>query len=410
MNLNKKLNFLFIARDKYPPFRVDISVLFGKEFVQRGHKIDFLLQSDKEITTFSNVKWMNSRVFLGPTNNGNSIISRLHKYLLSLINDLRMFYLIKSSNYDFVQVKDKFIIAILALIIAKAFKKKFFFWLSYPFPESDIYEYRTGTARYPKLYYIRGILIKFLLYYIILPFSDHVFVQSDRMKLDVESHGISPHKISPVPMGVDVDDYSFPIGIDQNSDNNYIITYIGEMEKIRRIDFLLDVFKIVNDRIPNTCLYMIGGSSESTDLDFLKLYAKKLNISKSTLFTGMLPRNEALKFVFKSTVCLSPIYPNPIYIPSSPTKIVEYMLAEKPVVANDIPEQLKIIKESRAGLCVKYSKNLFAEAIVLLLSNPDLCETMGKRGKKYVLENREYSIIADSLEKTYYNLIYPHYN
>ena len=51
MNLNTqtKLKILFITSDKYPPYRVDVSVLFGKEIVGRGHIIDGIFQSEEPL-------------------------------------------------------------------------------------------------------------------------------------------------------------------------------------------------------------------------------------------------------------------------------------------------------------------------------------------------------------------------
>ena len=46
----------------------------------------------------------------------------------------------------------------------------------------------------------------FLLYNLIIPFSDHVFVQSDQMKTSFVSKGFNHKKITPVPMGVDIED------------------------------------------------------------------------------------------------------------------------------------------------------------------------------------------------------------
>jgi hypothetical protein len=48
----KKLKFLFISSDKFPPFRPDVAVLFVKELSRRGHQIDFLLQAEADNNLF----------------------------------------------------------------------------------------------------------------------------------------------------------------------------------------------------------------------------------------------------------------------------------------------------------------------------------------------------------------------
>jgi glycosyltransferase involved in cell wall biosynthesis len=406
-NNNKRIKMLFISSDKYPPFRVDVAVLFGKELCNRGHQIDYLLQSEANCSVFKVENWMGSRAFVGPTNNGASILHRFFKHILNFLNDLRMFKLIASERYNVVQVKDKFLSAIVAMFLAKLKKTTFTFWLSYPFPEADIYSYQTGIARYPSLYLVRGIIIRFLLYKIILPRSDYIFVQSDQMKKDVASYNINEDKIFPVPMGIDLDDARDALPIQQVADKDVCpkIVYIGEIEKIRKIDIMLKVFKKVLDSAPNSKLFMIGGSSNPQDLEMLKNESKLLNIDHSTVFTGLLPRKQALDFVKKATICVSPIYPNPIYLPSSPTKIIEYMLMSKPVVANKIPDQHKIISESQGGFCVDFNIDEFAEAIIKLINNPEKAIEMGKKGHAYVKKNRSYKIIAENVEYEYLQLI-----
>lgn len=405
-SIKQKIKLLFISIDKFPPFRVDISVLFGKELHSRGHQIDYLLQSEDDYHKFDKTKWMGATAYIGPTDNGTHITRRFFKHFLSIINDLRMIRLVKREKYDFIQVRDKFVAAIFGLVLSKMTGCKFLFWISYPFPEADLYEYRTGTAPYPKLYYIRGTIIKFLMYKIILPFADHIFAQSEQMKSDFCSLGISADKITAVPMGVDLDDAIEPSVKDDTIDENApIVIYIGVMQKVRRIDFLLRVFKQVLKQVPNAKLYMVGGSPEPGDMVYLKKEAERLGIENSTKFTGMVPRLQALQYVQNATVCVSPIYPNPIYIPSSPTKTVEYMLMKKPVVVNDIPEQLRIVKESGAGYCVKWDEQAFADAIIKIIENPEAAVDMGKKGYAFVRQYRNYRVLSDIVEKQYIKLV-----
>jgi glycosyltransferase involved in cell wall biosynthesis len=407
LNANKKYSMLFVAYDKFPPFRVDVAVLFGKELSHRCLQIDYLLQSKEDNKNFNICEWSGSKAYVGATDNGSSIVNRFHKHLLDLFNDLRMIKFVKAQKYSCIQIKDKFLAAFIGLTIAKLTNCKFFFWLSYPFPESDIYEYQTCTARYPILYLVRGLIRSFSLYKIILPLADHIFVQSDQMKNDVISKGVSPGKITPVPMGIDIDDFR-QLNQETFNDNAIVpnsIIYIGEMEKIRKIGFVLRAFKIVLDSFPEAKLFMVGGSSNDSDIDDLKQKAKNLRIDHAVTFTGMLPRSKALQYVKTSEIGLSPIAPNPIYIPSSPTKIIEYMLLGKPVVANDIPDQEKILRHSNAGYCTEYDEVAFAKSIIALLKNPEKARKMGNKGMEYVIRHRSYKVIADLVEKQYRKLL-----
>jgi glycosyltransferase involved in cell wall biosynthesis len=406
-NPDRKIRLFFVLWDKFPPFRVDVSVLFGKELSQRGFQIDYLMQSEADNKIFRVDEWSNSKAYVGPTDNGTTFFNRFVKHALDIINDLRILKLVKENRYDLIQVKDKFFSAIIALFVARHLRIPFLYWLSYPFPESDIYEFNTKTARYPIFYLIRGLFLKFLLYKIILPFSDHVFVQSDQMKIDVASKGVPEDKITAVPMGVDIDDFRrlTSLGGKQIVHIPNSVVYIGEIKKMRKIDTILRAFKKVLDKIPTAKLFLVGGSPNDSDIEDFKQYAKELKINHALTFTGNLPRAKALEFVAASTIGISPIAPNPVYIPSSPTKIIEYMLLGKPVVANDIPEQKKIITESKAGFCVNFDEDAFAESIIALLTDHAAAKKMGEKGMQYVMQHRSYKRIAGIVERQYIEIL-----
>jgi len=90
---------------------------------------------------------------------------------------------------------------------------------------------------------------------------------------------------------------------------------------------------------------------------------------------------------------------------ASPTKLLEYMLFSRPVVANDQPDQRLVIEESGGGYCTPYDAAAFADAIVRLLEEPDRAREMGLRGFEYVRRRRSYRSIADAVESCYRRLV-----
>jgi len=306
-------------------------------------------------------------------------------------------------SYDVVQVKDKFVSALVGIVAAKVGGAKFAYWLSYPFPEASVYEAQAGTARYKWFYLLRGYVFKILLYRVIMPASDHVFVQSDQMKRDVMAMGVAADKLTPVPMGVSLERFSTS-GSESRTGKLWdgrSLVYLGTLHKVRRIDFLIRVLAQVKRSIPDVKLFLVGGAEDPDDEQALRDEASELGVSDSVIFTGQLPQREALRYVEAAEVCLSPFFPTPILNSTSPTKLIEYMAMSKAVVANDHPEQRLVIKESGGGVCVPYEEGKFADAIVSLLRDPDLAREMGQRGRKYVAEKRTYSKLADLVEAKY---------
>ncbi len=403
----KAFNYLIISADTYPPFRVDVTELFAEEMVNKGHNIDWILQSEEACNKSYVTEWRSSRVFVGATDNGESRLSRIKKHLMGVANDFKVFKLTSTNNYDFIQVKDKFLSALFAIIAAKLNNCRFVYWLSYPFPEASIYEARAGIARYSALYLIRGYAFKFILYRIIAKFSDHIFVQSEQMKKDVMANGVPEDKLTPVPMGISLKMFQ-QVNAGENVDCNHeklMIVYLGTLLGTRKLDFLIRAFAIVNKAIPATELYMIGSTEQQRDIELLENEAKIFDIQDNVIFTGNLPRNEALDYVKKADVCVSPFYPTPILNSTSPTKLIEYMALRKPVVANDHPEQSLVIRESGAGICVPYNEQAFAQAIIDILSDKELAIAMGDKGYNYVTQYRTYKHLSQIVEDRYRKLL-----
>jgi glycosyltransferase involved in cell wall biosynthesis len=402
------LRILVVAGDTYPATRVDVATLFVRHLASRGHQIDWILQSEKPCRKTEVVEWGNGHVWVGPTNVGTSLVSRTMKHVLGILHDLRLFPLMASGRYDIVQVRDKFLSGIYAVIAARIFRKRFVYWLSFPIHEMYLLAADEARGVYRVLYRIRGTVFKVLLYRVLLPSADHVFVQSERMREDAAREGIARQKMTPVPMGVDIEaDWAAVAKQRMIPDGERTFLYLGTISRTRHLDFLIRVLAKVLERVPDIKLYVVGGGVAPDDEELLTTEAKRLGVSDSLVLVGQKPRADALAYVRDADVCVSPIYPSPMFNVGSPTKLVEYMAMGKAVVANDHPEQLQVITESVAGYCVPWDEDAFAAAVVRLLEDPEEAKKMGQRGARYVAQRRAYSVITDVVETELLKLVTP---
>jgi len=393
------MDVLLVSSDTFPPTRVDVAVLFGEELAARGHRIDVILQSESACERPYVTHWSGGQAWVGATDLGHTLLARVHKHLLGIREDLRLFSLMRKGPYQLLIVKDKFVSGLLGLLAAGWYKRPFAYWLSYPIAESYLERARDGTGRYPLLYLIRGTFFKLLLYRVLLPRAEHVFVQSEQMRRDVEGQGIHPAKITAVPMGVQPRMFPDLVPAEQASviDQPQIL-YLGSLGRDRRLDFLLRVLVRVRSEMAGARLILVGRADEPSEERLLREQIAQLGLQEAVVFTGQLPRARALELVAQADVCVSPIRPSPSLNPASPTKLIEYMAMGKAVVANEHPEQKLLIEESRAGLCVPYEEQAFAQAIVTVLRDPQAAYAMGRRGRRYILEHRSYAVIADIVE------------
>ena len=400
--VHQKLRLLVLSSDTFPPTRVDVSVLFGEELAARGHRIDWILQSEADCDRSYVASWGGGQVWVAPSNHKRSLIGRLLKHAAGICNDARIFHLLRGDRYDAIEVKDKFIGGLFAVLAARLYRKRFVYWLSFPFPEFYLTKARDGMAPYPLLYRLRGMGFGFLLYRVLLPAADHVFVQSEQMRRDIAAKGIPLAKLTAVPMGIKLDSQMSspaPASRSRIPAGQPCFMYLGTLGRERRIDFLLRVLAGVLREIPETKLYLVGKGEQAEDEVYLQQEAQRLGVLPAVAFTGQLPRQEALQYVQDADVCVSPFYPTPILNSTSPTKLVEYMAMGKAVVANTHPEQQLLIEQSGCGYCVPYEEDAFAAAILKLLRAPEIARAMGERGRRYVIGQRSYGVIATGVER-----------
>ena len=400
------IRMLFFVREPFPTFRPDVAVLFGQELLQRGHQIDFVMQSEASDASGRSCAWHGRTVWLAPTDPGTGLGHRLRRHWWALRNDLRSLRHVRADLYDAVQVRDKFVIAAVLAWLAPRRGLKFFYWLSFPEPESQLERVRAGTARYPLTSWVRGMLFAVLLYRWILPRCDHAFVQSEQMRRDLIARGIEARKLTSVPMGIAAAEAAAPRGDGASSAGEFTLAYLGTLNAQRRLEVLIDMLALLRQRGLAARLLLIGSGDDPGDQPRLERRAAELGMGAYIEFTGFLAREAALARVRTADVCLSPFFPTPVLRSTSPTKLVEYLALGLPVVANDHPEQRQVLKESGGGVCVPWSARHFARGVAWLAAlSAGERQRMGECGREWVLSNRTYARIADELECKYRELL-----
>jgi len=406
----KPIGMLFFVREAFPTSRVDVDVLFGRELLGRGHCIDFVMQAASAESAPGATPWRGRTVFVGPTDIGQSKWHRLRKYSLGLWHDLRSLSLVRADRYDAVQVRDKFVAAAVALPLAHYRGLKFFFWLSFPEPEAQLQGGCEGGSRFPLVNRVRGQIFDWLLYRWILPRCDHAFVQSEQMRSDLGRRNIDVSKLTPVPMGIDLADIAKFAGTRSSSrvspDSPLVLGYLGTLNRQRKLDVLVDMLAIVRSKGFDARLLLVGDGDKPGDRQRILDRAAALGLQGHIEITGMLPREQALRRILQADIALSPFFPTLVLQSTSPTKLVEYLALGLPVVANHHPEQRRVLRATRAGVCVPWRPRHFARGVIWLArQSTETRQQMAARGRNWVIQHRTYARIADDLEKKYQQLL-----
>jgi glycosyltransferase involved in cell wall biosynthesis len=392
---------LFFPAETFPTSRVRLTVLFGRELFRRGHRIDLVMQARDRAVVARPTDWCGRTVFVGPTDDKDGFQHRAWKHIVGFAHDLRRILAVRRADYECILVSDKYVLASIAAIVARAKGMRFFFWLTFAFHKSHVALGTERLARYPRLSVLRGRMATFLLHRWIVPLSHHVFVQSEHMASDFQRHGADAAKLTPIVTGVDLADMAPRVDVRTlRQDAVFTVGYLGTLQRERRLEVLVDMLPFLNSRGLRVRLLLVGDGEMPEDRASLERRAVVLGVGDQIEITGMLPRPIAIEKIKDADVCLSPIYPSPVFDGASPTKLVEYMALGIPVVANSHPDQSTVLKQSRAGLCVPWGARFFARAVYWLsqLGDEELA-SLGQRGRVWVESERSYTKIADTFER-----------
>jgi glycosyltransferase involved in cell wall biosynthesis len=386
-----KLDVLFVTSDLFPPFRPAAKAVFAEGLAAHGHRIDWLMQAADPSAASGVQRFGGGTAYVAATNAGGSRWARLKRHLANVCNDLRIFSLLRKHRYSLVQIKDKYVGALIAIVAAKLHGVPVFYWLAFPHGEASLYAARNGVARYPLFYRLRGALQRFVLYRIIIPACTHVFVQSEQMRRDIACEGVALEKMTAVPSSLNLRDLDAQVGpADELPASPPTVVYSGTLMRERQLDFLVRAHAHVVSAVPEARLEFVGGGWMPDDEGLLRREAERLGISSSVTITGWLTMPQAWRRVLRASVCVSPYVPVPILRSTSPTKLIEYMALGRPVVANDHPEQADVLQASGGGIVCGWDEREFAAAIIELLLDPQRGTQMGAAGRRYVAQHRTH--------------------
>jgi glycosyltransferase involved in cell wall biosynthesis len=375
--------------------------VYAKRWQERGHEVVWGFRSPNP--GFQYETWNGASAYLLPSKSHDELrtIIDLATGQSGIIETVWK----EEGPFDAIQVRNDLALGLRAAQFTRQRDVRFIYRLSYLKSEELCFGYNEGIHCYGVPDYIRGQLGK-RVRRILLKESDLTLTISSAMTEYIHSQGIHG-PIESLPMGADtsirsdeIDAKPFKNHFDIKS--NYLV-YIGTMNPIRQLEFLLPVLKNIYERRPETMLVMVGGRSDE-HRDRLKRAAKQHGVCDNVRFTGWVKKETLRRAVVGADIGLSIFPPNYVLRTNSPTKALEYMNLSTPVVGTQTPEQKEIIADTSAGHVIKFETKAFTDTILNLLRHPETRRQMGHRGRKFIENNRSYDILckrAVALYETY---------
>ncbi len=120
--------------------------------------------------------------------------------------------------------------------------------------------------------------------------ASSIIAQTEEMKEELEKLGINPNKIQVLHNFIDADLVSSKASEESpfSKDDNIRFISVGRVSDQKGFDILIKAFKIVNDQLPKSLLYIVGAyDGRSKGLyEQLQILIRNLGLTDKVIFTG----------------------------------------------------------------------------------------------------------------------------
>ncbi len=182
-------------------------------------------------------------------------------------------------------------------------------------------------------------------------------------------------------------------------ENRRIILFLGRLHPVKQPEVVIRAFHQAFQGISDACLVM-AGLGTSAYLRSLQRLVEALGIGSRVLFTGML-RGRAVQEAYRA----ASLFVLPSLHENFGVAAAEAMAAECPVVVSDRVKLAPEIQKAEAGFVTAPTVEATAEAMDILLRDQPLRISMGRNGRRLVLEQFTAEKVARDLLKVYEDII-----
>jgi len=232
--------------------------------------------------------------------------------------------------------------------------------------------------------------------------SDAIIVVTEQIRdFLVHRYPSAREKIHVVPNGANVE-ISVPIPKDTacerlalDIDHTYLV-FVGTLKKWHGVENAIAAVEKLIECDDNWALLIVGDGPEK---NYLQNMTIRKGLDERIMFMGKVKYDEVPFYIGAASVCLAPFDKARNDLTGlSPLKIFEYMACGKPIITTRVGGLERIIDQHECGMVVD-PENVdgLVKAITKLLSEPELAEKLGKRGRRAAVEHYTWRKIGDRI-------------
>ena len=230
------------------------------------------------------------------------------------------------------------------------------------------------------------------------PHMDRLIAVSKAIETKIRDEGRDTVPVQLIYNGVDLERYDHQeacctlpeeYGMEPGSQ---IVGVVARLEPEKGHPTLVEAWPKVLRAVPDSYLLIVG---EGSRRDVLEAQARELRIAHRVVFTGRRDDVPAVTAALDVAVL-------PSYREAQGLTILEAMALSRPVVASDVGGIPEMIEDGKTGLLVPpHDADALAAAIVRLLTNHPLADTLGRAGHDMVHDRFCIELMVGATQSIY---------
>jgi colanic acid biosynthesis glycosyl transferase WcaI len=195
-----------------------------------------------------------------------------------------------------------------------------------------------------------------------------------REKISVVENGVETELFAPQP--------ATKLRKELGVDAKFVVSYIGTMGMAHGLETILSAAAQLRDTNPEIIFLMLG---EGADRDRIVELARQRNLNNLRFFDQQ-PREKIPAYICASDACMVLLKGTDLFKTVIPTKMLEFMSCERPVILGVDGQARSILEEAGGGLVIEpENSDALVSAVRSLAANRELAHQLGKKGREHML-------------------------
>ncbi|MEP6892047.1 MAG: glycosyltransferase family 4 protein [Nitrospirota bacterium] len=226
--------------------------------------------------------------------------------------------------------------------------------------------------------------------------ADHLVVVTDAFKSYILKRGIFSKKVTVIKNGVDFSLYKKPphgsrdLSRELGLEDKFVASYFGTHGMAHHLETVLEAAHELREW-KDIVFLLVGDGAERSRLVTMRDEMKLSNV----VLLDQQPKKNMPELWSLSSVSVVLLKKSALFKTVIPSKIVESMAMERPVILGVEGESAELVLSAGGGICIEpeSSKDL-AIQVLKLYRDPMLRQELGSSGRRYVLEHFDRQVLA----------------